>query len=572
MVALNDYFPLQKCDSHCFDDVSRFRPQSDPLICGRVEARRLQKYELEINANTLSSPSPSPRGSYFQIERRHVDSFSYEEFWTQYLLLNKPVLIEGITKDWQAAKEWVDPETWGLNIDALERIAPVDAVVRVTETNGELASYGDCSTMPLREYTAWWRTHKAKGESLCSSASESSSRSQRNDKLLYLKDWHFIGECPHFKPYDTPIYFSSDWLNSYYDSLFQNRYDTSTTNADVACIDYRFLYVGPAGTKTPVHTDVLHSHSWSANVVGRKRWLMLAPADAHLVYDTATTLEIASSFGESEDEEEYEQEKENGRREGGNNKDIWSTTGNIGKKESLEGKSNSLLVALEVQEKKKKSRDERRKTFPLLPLARKKLYECIQPAGSALFVPSGWHHSVVNEEDTLSLNHNWINASNAEYTWALLKQQRADAAEGIDDLKSSCEPLEFESLVQRNVKANAGLDWDEWVRLLETIVTSTLVDEKMNGELVEEVQVIKDNDNIQIHTPIQISEQLSIAKLNFVVIRKILKEMFEEYEKIFMKGGGKLFPSFSETETLFKLPTTFASVMGLLNRVDAILK
>jgi hypothetical protein len=44
--------------------------------------------------------------------------------------------------------------------------------------------------------------------------------------------------------------------------------------------DYRFTYVGPAHTFTPFHRDVFRSYSWSANVVGRKRWLMVRPEDA----------------------------------------------------------------------------------------------------------------------------------------------------------------------------------------------------------------------------------------------------------------------------------------------------
>ncbi|GIL73240.1 hypothetical protein Vretifemale_3469 [Volvox reticuliferus] len=50
--------------------------------------------------------------------------------------------------------------------------------------------------------------------------------------------------------------------------------------------DYRFCYLGPAGTWTPLHSDVLRSHSWSANVCGRKRWLMLHPRYTHLLYDS----------------------------------------------------------------------------------------------------------------------------------------------------------------------------------------------------------------------------------------------------------------------------------------------
>lgn len=39
------------------------------------------------------------------------------------------------------------------------------------------------------------------------------------------------------------------------------------------------------GTWTPLHADVLRSYSWSTNVVGRKRWLLLPPCHTHLLYD-----------------------------------------------------------------------------------------------------------------------------------------------------------------------------------------------------------------------------------------------------------------------------------------------
>jgi hypothetical protein len=45
----------------------------------------------------------------------------------------------------------------------------------------------------------------------------------------------------------------------------------------------------------------------------------------------------------------------------------------------------------------------------------------------ALFVPSGWHHSVENLEDTLSINHNWINGFNVAWSvcWLCSTFQRA---------------------------------------------------------------------------------------------------------------------------------------------------
>lgn len=41
--------------------------------------------------------------------------------------------------------------------------------------------------------------------------------------------------------------------------------------------DYRFTYIGPKGTFTPLHRDVYGSYSWSSNVLGRKRWWLIPP-------------------------------------------------------------------------------------------------------------------------------------------------------------------------------------------------------------------------------------------------------------------------------------------------------
>lgn len=41
--------------------------------------------------------------------------------------------------------------------------------------------------------------------------------------------------------------------------------------------DYRFVYVGCAGTFTGVHKDVYGSYSWSTNVAGRKQWWLFPP-------------------------------------------------------------------------------------------------------------------------------------------------------------------------------------------------------------------------------------------------------------------------------------------------------
>lgn len=140
---------------------------------------------------------------------------------------------------------------------------------------------------------------------------------------------------PNHQAYRLPNFFADDWLNYFYDQRMRETESTaagtepthgaaavalgskgcsaegsectavSTTSHAETCSaapsadqpqpppqppatfvsDYRFCYLGPAGTWTPLHSDVLRSYSWSANVCGRKRWLLLHPRHTHLLYD-----------------------------------------------------------------------------------------------------------------------------------------------------------------------------------------------------------------------------------------------------------------------------------------------
>ncbi|CAH8446198.1 unnamed protein product [Schistosoma bovis] len=119
----------------------------------------------------------------------------------------------------------------------------------------------DCSviefnTHPVREVTveefiSYW-TDKAQG---------------KDDRILYLKDWHYFKKSSENSWFTLPEYFSSDWLNEFW-SL---RNDLSD--------DFKFLYLGSHGTWTPLHADVYRSFSWSANILGHKRWWIFPPGE-----------------------------------------------------------------------------------------------------------------------------------------------------------------------------------------------------------------------------------------------------------------------------------------------------
>eukprot|EP00814_Leptocylindrus_danicus_P022377 CAMPEP_0116004240 /NCGR_PEP_ID=MMETSP0321-20121206/493_1 /TAXON_ID=163516 /ORGANISM="Leptocylindrus danicus var. danicus, Strain B650" /LENGTH=199 /DNA_ID=CAMNT_0003472521 /DNA_START=936 /DNA_END=1535 /DNA_ORIENTATION=- len=56
-------------------------------------------------------------------------------------------------------------------------------------------------------------------------------------------------------------------------------------------------------------------------------------------------------------------------------------------------------------------------------LDRKHAIEIIQEVGETIFVPSGWYHQVENLEDTLSINHNWINGFNIKWSWDRIRRE-----------------------------------------------------------------------------------------------------------------------------------------------------
>lgn len=103
----------------------------------------------------------------------------------------------------------------------------------------------------------------------------------------YLKDWHArrdIGD------YGEPPGFENDWLGDWIEGD-----------------DFDFCYVGPAGSETDWHVDVLSTFSWSVNLCGVKQWqfadgsvatqhtsdVIFVPADLkHRVVNTTAALSI----------------------------------------------------------------------------------------------------------------------------------------------------------------------------------------------------------------------------------------------------------------------------------------
>ncbi|RNE97491.1 uncharacterized protein Tco025E_09439 [Trypanosoma conorhini] len=123
---------------------------------------------------------------------------------------------------------------------------------------------------------------------------------RQNKRVVYLKDWHMqldsethatTATTPQFgeKPglgkehrflhgdglYQAPAYLGDDWMDDFCrcsrgDKVHYHHFGGTES-------DYRFAYIGPPSSWTPLHFDVFGTYSWSLNVCGEKLWYFPSP-------------------------------------------------------------------------------------------------------------------------------------------------------------------------------------------------------------------------------------------------------------------------------------------------------
>ncbi|CAA6673091.1 unnamed protein product [Spirodela intermedia] len=305
---------------------------------------------------------------------------------------------------WRACEDWVTD-------DGRPNLGFLSAHFGVSKV-----TVADCSR---REFTDQNRTEMSVSEFM--DYCKNTNLNEDSQPLLYLKDWHFVKEHPAYVAYETPSFFRDDWLNIYLDSY--NMHQGSKMQRDqneINCSDYRFVYMGPKGTWTPLHADVFRSYSWSANVCGKKHWYLLPPFQSRLLFDRNQRNTVYNIFDE----------------------------------------------VCENQ-------------FPGFPQT--VWWECVQEKGDIIFVPSGWFHQVHNLEDTISINHNWFNGHNLDFVWNLLLSDYCEAKNYIEDIRDICD--DFEWLCQRNLAANTGMNfYDFFIFIVRWTVASWVLLRQLKRE------------------------------------------------------------------------------------------
>ncbi|ORX38180.1 hypothetical protein BD324DRAFT_619872 [Kockovaella imperatae] len=307
---------------------------------------------------------------------RRYDRITYETFLRDHLILNRPLILDAShTASWSAAKAWrivaqpCERLCHEADLNALSRYG--HHVVPVADTSTRCFSEFERDERPLRKVLDLWKA--GEGQS------------------LYVKDWHLLDLVEREgrkvnEVYEVPEIFRDDWMNPgsrVRDEEFaeHDRHGTSS--------DFRFCYVGPAGTFTPLHRDVYGSYSWSANVVGRKLWWFYPPHDLDSVKRDG---ELVFDVRELEDE-------------GGGIK-------------------------------------------------------IVQEEGEIIFVPSGWHHQVLNLDFCISINHNFASSPTIPYLFEALCVSQQRVEESISDVKE---------MIQQRLGKNGPWE-EEWVEEVQGLL------------------------------------------------------------------------------------------------------
>ncbi|XP_078739243.1 2-oxoglutarate and iron-dependent oxygenase JMJD4 [Lampetra fluviatilis] len=330
-----------------------------------------------------------------------VTAPGYAELWRSALLPNSPRLLPApLSAAWGSRRRWVTP-IGKPDLAALRRDFG-DAPVPVADCSEREYNANPKTQMPMREFLSYWQ--------------DAMSRDGCPPSLpgLYLKDWHMPREFPGHDAYATPECFASDWLNEYCDAVHSD--------------DYRFVYMGPRGSWTPFHADVFRSYSWSANVCGRKLWLLYPPGREEALRDRLGNLpyDVAAFDPPPAPAKDVAAEKSEPR--------------------DTAGKETGAALR------------KRRGNEPI---------EVIQEAGEIIFVPSGWHHQVHNLEDTISINHNWLNGCNVDLVWSFLQSELRAVQREIGHCRSGMS--DWAEQCQRVMKACTGIDYGEFYAFMKLI-------------------------------------------------------------------------------------------------------
>jgi hypothetical protein len=202
------------------------------------------------------------------IER--ADGMTPAVFHQKYLSgRGRPVILTDAMTTWKALSKW-SFEFFKTRYGA-ERVVPTiwpgDKYLKVME----FGSYIDSLDDPSGQTSGFWIDLTTKLP--CEDPPESP------DTPLYLTGWRAFNLHPELlEDVELSPNFAEDWL-PLLPKPFRKVLEESTKY-----LSGGFL-IGPAGSVATLHPDILHTHAYLAQVIGRKRCVLFSPDDSGYLYD-----------------------------------------------------------------------------------------------------------------------------------------------------------------------------------------------------------------------------------------------------------------------------------------------
>lgn len=332
---------------------------------------------------------------------------SYLNFFSNYLVPNKPCVFgPWLTAEWRCRKEWILSGGGRGGSDAKSRSRENSSVgvdyPKLSQLFGDaVVPVANCRS---RQYDAQIKSDWTFAEYLVYLEGFDNMDSGKR-QVLYCKDWHFCREFRDYVPYETPVFFASDWLNQYWDGMESD--------------DYRFVYIGPSSSWTPFHADVLRSYSWSANVFGSKTWYLFPKGAEEVLRDERGSFPFDAR--ESCQNRSFRINQECGET-------IFVPSGWFHQVHN----GDDISPTSSANSNDDSSID-------------------ITPSFST---------------PTISVNHNWLNGCNVDLGWNHLQECLCDVKTAISDC---CDMDGYETQCQLILKANEGMDYSDFYQFLRTI-------------------------------------------------------------------------------------------------------
>jgi ribosomal protein L16 Arg81 hydroxylase len=166
-----------------------------------------------------------------------VDNISGVDFYQNFVKTNQPVLIKNRLNEWSASQNW-----------GTSYFKAIGNELKLAAKKGDV-SEGKRETMLLSQYVELLEEHEVKV-----------SKGEATSKPPYLHDvplFHLLPELiKDIEPFPTDLF--PDW---YADKWY----------------NYIQFFMGGTGSLTPLHFDTLYTHNLFFQVVGSKKFYLIAP-------------------------------------------------------------------------------------------------------------------------------------------------------------------------------------------------------------------------------------------------------------------------------------------------------